>query len=227
MGWLGVDQPVSLITVYLGFYLAIVFLSLSIACGLYYLAELCEEYVMTTKRLIGYTIQAELLLHLLLFADRLPPAALAVGIAAHLSYLRLLKPFPYIQLTSGSTLASIGLLLGSTFMWTKHYMATYYTVEYIAAFLLLTTFLVPFAFFLGMSGDYTTLPGAGGWVPTPSGGVGLQRTGSGRLLQPAEKKKRRGAVLRLFDMLRRKRDEVLPDIARQLPDASHLMKEKI
>ena len=32
-------------------------------------------------------------------------------------------------------------------------------VEYIAAFLLLTTFLVPFAFFLGMSGDYTTLPG--------------------------------------------------------------------
>lgn len=43
---------------------------------------------------------------------------------------------------------------------------------------------------------------AGGWVPTPSGGVGLQRTGSGRLLQPAEKKKRRGAVLRLFDMLR-------------------------
>ena len=43
---------------------------------------------------------------------------------------------------------------------------------------------------------------AGGWVPTPSGGVGLQRTGSGRVLQPADKKKRRGAVLRLFDMLR-------------------------
>ncbi|PRW56590.1 Transmembrane adaptor Erv26 [Chlorella sorokiniana] len=225
MGWLGVDQPVSLITVYLGFYLAIVFLSLSIACGLYYLAELCEEYVMTTKRLIGHTIRAELLLHLLLFADKLPPAALGVGIVAHLSYLRLLKPFPYIQLTAGGTLVSIGLLLASTFLWIKHYMASYYTVEYIAAFLLLTTWLVPFAFFLGMSGDYTTLPGAGGWVPTPSGGVALQRTGSGRVL-PAEKK-RRGAVLRLFDMLRRKRDEVLPDIARQLPDASHLMKEKI
>ena len=64
------------------------------ACGLYYLAELCEEYVMTTKRLIGHTIRAELLLHLLLFADQLPPVALAAGIAAHLSYLRLLKPFP-------------------------------------------------------------------------------------------------------------------------------------
>ncbi|KAI7839316.1 hypothetical protein COHA_007014 [Chlorella ohadii] len=226
MGWLGVDQPVSLITVYLGFYLAIVFLSLSIACGLYYLAELCEEYVLTTKRLIGHVIRAELLLHLLLFTDKLPPTALAVGIAAHLSYIRLLKPFPYIQLTAGGTLASIGLLVASTVLWLKHYMSSYYTVEYIAAFLLLTTFLVPFAFFLGMSGDYTTLPGAGGWVPTPSGGAALQRTGSGRVLGPAEKK-RRGAVLRLFDMLRRKRDEVLPDIARQLPDASHLMKEKI
>lgn len=42
---------------------------------------------------------------------------------------------------------------------------------------------------------------AGGWVPTPSGGAALQRTGSGRVLGPAEKK-RRGAVLRLFDMLR-------------------------
>ena len=32
-------------------------------------------------------------------------------------------------------------------------------VEYIAAFLLLTTWLVPFAFFLGMSGDNAVLPG--------------------------------------------------------------------
>lgn len=40
-------------------------------------------------------------------------------------------------------------------------------VEYIAAFLLLTTFLVPFAFFLGMSGDYTTLPGVSAAAGTP------------------------------------------------------------
>jgi len=50
--------------------------------------------VLTTKRLIGHVIRAELLLHLLLFTDKLPPTALAVGIVAHLSYLRLLKPFP-------------------------------------------------------------------------------------------------------------------------------------
>lgn len=41
-------------------------------------------------------------------------------------------------------------------------------MEYIAAFMLVTTGLVPFAFFLGMSGDNAVLPGvsrlcAAGW----------------------------------------------------------------
>ena len=27
------------------------------ACGLYYLAELCEEYIITTKRIIGHVIK--------------------------------------------------------------------------------------------------------------------------------------------------------------------------
>lgn len=99
------------------------------ACGLYYLAELCEEYVITAKRVIGHTIKAELLLHLLLFWDRLPAACLGCGIAAHLSYLRLLKPFPYIQLSSGSGLASIALWLASSGLWVRHFMTTYYTGE--------------------------------------------------------------------------------------------------
>lgn len=233
------QHPVSLITVYGGFYLAIVFLSLSIACGLYYLAELCEEYVITAKRMIGHTIKAELLLHLLLFWDRLPPACLGCGIAAHIVYLRLLKPFPYIQIGSGSGLLAIALWLASTGLWVRHFIGTYYTVEYIAAFLLVTTWLVPFAYFLGMSGDNAVLPVSGGYPysmggssssgslqRTPSGGSYLQRTASGRPVAPSGKK-RRGLMLRIFDALRRKRDQVLPDIAKQMPDATHLLKEKI
>lgn len=225
------EHPVSLISVYAGMYLAIVFISLSVACGLYYLAELCEEYVITAKRLIGYTIKAELVLHALLLWDRLPAVCLACGAAAHVSYLRLLKPYPYIQLTSPNGLASIALWLASTGLWVRHFMGTLYTVEYIAAFLLLTTWLVPFAFFLGMSGDNAVLPGAGGYpysvASSGSSGSLLQRSTSGRP-QPADGgKKRRGLMLRIFDTLRRKRDKVLPEIAKQLPDASHLLKEKI
>lgn len=82
---------------------------------------------MTTKRLIGHTIKAEIALHLLLAWDRLPPAALACGVAAHLSYLRLLRPFPYVRLTSGAGLLSIGLLAASTLLWVRHFMGTFYT----------------------------------------------------------------------------------------------------
>ena len=49
--------------------------------------------------------------------------------AAHLSYLRLLKPFPYVSLTSGAGLTSIGLLALSVGLWLRHYWKSYYTSE--------------------------------------------------------------------------------------------------
>jgi hypothetical protein len=48
---------VSLVAVYVGLYLFIVFVSLSLACGLYYLAELIEEYTLTTRRILTWAIR--------------------------------------------------------------------------------------------------------------------------------------------------------------------------
>lgn len=51
----------------------IFFLCACLACGLYYLAELIEEYTRLTKKLILWTIRVVLVVHvLLLVADRLP-----------------------------------------------------------------------------------------------------------------------------------------------------------
>lgn len=74
-------------------------------------------------------MQAELLLHALLFYDRLPALCLLAGIAAHVSYLRLLKPFPYLELLSVNGLTSIGLLIASSVLWIRHFMSSYYTGE--------------------------------------------------------------------------------------------------
>lgn len=90
------------------------------------------------------------------------------------------------------------------------------------AFLSVTTFIVPFIFFLSLAGDQAVLPGAGGYpysspqsTPGNGGSVG--------------EKKRRGFALRLFDILRRKRDEVLPDVIGRYagPSTGLLPKEKI
>jgi Transmembrane adaptor Erv26 len=54
----GAQQTVS---TRIGFYLVIVFLTLGIACALFYLAELIEEFTSTTKRLISYLIRVRCL----------------------------------------------------------------------------------------------------------------------------------------------------------------------
>lgn len=88
--------------------------------------------------------------------------------------------------------------------------------------MLVTSWIVPFVFFLSMAGDQAVLPGAGGYpYSSPdrrdSGGGG----GTGQ-------KQRRGLALRIFDVLRRKRDEVLPDVMAKFPASSGFMpKEKI
>jgi len=80
-----------------------------------------------------------------------------------------------------------------------------------------------------MAGDQAVLPGAGGY---PYSGPDRQKYGNGSSSSSggggAGQKQRRGLALRIFDILRRKRDEVLPDAMAKFPASAGLMpKEKI
>jgi hypothetical protein len=178
----------------------------STACGLYYLAELIEEFTVTAKRILGYTCRALLVVHLLLLIDRLPFHCLVLGFGAHVSYIRLLKRFPYMQFTSPEGLTSVTAFLLSSTAWLYHWHKSYYTVEYILAFMLVTSWCVPFVFFLSMAGEQAVLPGAGGYPYSSPDRRDSGNSGGGG----GGKKQRRGLALRIFDVLRRKRDEVLP-----------------
>ncbi len=61
--------------------------------------------------------QVELVLHLLLvwdfYSEGLALAALVGGVAAHLAYLRLMRQFPYIELSSARGLISVGERAGT------------------------------------------------------------------------------------------------------------------
>ena len=95
------------------------------AAGLYYIAELVEEYTQLTKRIVSWisevgghrvwllasvccvstaeichlhAAQVTLLLHVaLLFWDKLPLVPVAVSAAAHVTYLQLLRSFPFFR----------------------------------------------------------------------------------------------------------------------------------
>lgn len=74
---------VSTATVWLGAYLFLVFLSLCVATGLFYLADIVEEHPRVAQRLLRRAAAGTAAAHLLLAADGQPPACVAAGIAAH------------------------------------------------------------------------------------------------------------------------------------------------
>jgi hypothetical protein len=200
------------------------------ACGLYYLAELIEEFTNTTKRFISWTIRGELLLHIALLIDRLPWHCLALGFLAHVAYLRSLRRFPYMQLSSSEGIASSLAFIATNAAWMRYYWSSVYSLEYIAAFMLVTTWVVPFGMFLGLAGDQSVLPGAGGYpysTPPPASTGRSYGGGGGQEATSAREKPRRGFALRVFDVLRRKRDEVLPEAMSMLPPSTGLYKHKL
>ncbi|KAI9495695.1 transmembrane adaptor Erv26 [Zychaea mexicana] len=87
------------------------FVVLSLACGLYYLAELVEEYTVYTRKIIKAMTATVVGIHVLLWiVDRLPFLLLAFSILCHGVYTMNLKTFPFISLTSVPFIASCGML---------------------------------------------------------------------------------------------------------------------
>ncbi|XP_058049355.1 protein TEX261 isoform X2 [Ahaetulla prasina] len=83
------------------------FVTLGIAAGLYYLAELIEEYTVATSRIIKYMIwfSTAVLVGLYLF-EHFPGLVVGVGLFTNLVYFGLLQTFPFIMLTSPNFILS-------------------------------------------------------------------------------------------------------------------------
>ncbi|XP_026723203.1 protein TEX261 [Athene cunicularia] len=79
------------------------------AAGLYYLAELIEEYTVVTRRIIKYMIwfSSAVLVGLYLF-EHFPGFMVGVGLFTNLVYFGLLQTFPFIVLTSSNFILSCG-----------------------------------------------------------------------------------------------------------------------
>uniref|UniRef100_A0A8C0UFI2 Protein TEX261 n=1 Tax=Cyanistes caeruleus TaxID=156563 RepID=A0A8C0UFI2_CYACU len=79
------------------------------AAGLYYLAELIEEFTVLTKRIIKYMIwfSSAVLVGLYLF-ERFPAFLVGMGLFTNLVYFGLLRTFPFIVLTSSNFILSCG-----------------------------------------------------------------------------------------------------------------------
>uniref|UniRef100_A0ABI7XNV0 Protein TEX261 n=1 Tax=Felis catus TaxID=9685 RepID=A0ABI7XNV0_FELCA len=109
---------------WLSLFIQVAFITLAVAAGLYYLAELIEEYTVATSRIIKYMIwfSTAVLIGLYVF-ERFPTFMIGVGLFTNLVYFGLLQTFPFIMLTSPNFILSCGLVV------VNHYLAFQFFAE--------------------------------------------------------------------------------------------------
>ncbi|KFH73033.1 hypothetical protein MVEG_00258 [Podila verticillata NRRL 6337] len=144
---------------YAGTGIAFLFSTLSLACGLYYLAELVEEYTVLTKKIIKGLTVAVAVLHLALWLlDGFPFSKILFSLFCHAVYSLNLGKFPYISLLSLPFLASCALVLCDHFMWFQFFTRRYYSFMSIASFFGICVWMIPFAYFISLSANDNALP---------------------------------------------------------------------
>jgi len=187
-------------------YLFLLFIAVCLACGLYYMAELAEEYPTFTKAIIKWSIVVITGLHpMLCILEPFPILPVAVGIATHCMYYRLLvMNFPFIELTSPNFLGSCGMMILSHYFWISHFNTTMYPITYIMGFFFTCVWLVPFAYFISLSINEFVLP-----CEFPS----YKQQQQDSYMQDGESKKPKGAFMKIAGLFSSKKNEIIQDNA--------------
>jgi hypothetical protein len=103
---------------YIAGYCVLLFLAISLACGLYYLAELTEEYPSITKKVIQISIyQSAASLVLLLIFDDWPYMETFFTLGGCFLYHKLMQSFPLIEFSSLLFIGSMLSFVIQNLMW--------------------------------------------------------------------------------------------------------------
>jgi len=139
--------------------LQVCFVTLAIAAGLYYLAELVEEYSVMTAKVIRWMVVFVIFTYFGLFLfENLPVTLVVGGLVAQVFHLALLSTFPFFTATSPSFLGAVCLVLINHYLAFSHFGENYHPFPEVMAYFTLCQWLVPFAFFVSLSANENVLP---------------------------------------------------------------------
>lgn len=134
-------------------------LCLITAAGLYYLAELVEEYTVTAKKVITWMVVGSVLLYVVFtFTERFSWSMLLCGLGAQALHAVILKNFPYVKFLSPSFLGAVILLLLNHYLAFIYFQQQYHPFTEVMAYFTLCLWLVPFALFVSLSANDNVLP---------------------------------------------------------------------
>ncbi|CAH1379356.1 hypothetical protein MTP99_003188 [Tenebrio molitor] len=144
---------------YLAIIVQLIFITIAIAAGLYYLAELVEEYSSIAKKCIWWTNTAVTVLYLLLWLfENFPTHMVGFGILAQISHFCILRHFPCVSLISLEFVAAVILLVLNHYFAFQYFAAVHYVFSEVVAYFVLWLWLVPFALFVSLSANDSVLP---------------------------------------------------------------------
>uniref|UniRef100_A0A6M2DWW1 Protein TEX261 n=1 Tax=Xenopsylla cheopis TaxID=163159 RepID=A0A6M2DWW1_XENCH len=144
---------------YFSLLVQIVFITISIAAGLYYLAELVEEHTVVAKQAIYVMVSISILIYIgFIFFETFSWFLIICGLAAQLFHCIILKNFPFVQLSSFSFITTVMLLVFNHYLAFMFFAENYHPFSEVMAYFILCLWLVPFSLFVSLSANDNVLP---------------------------------------------------------------------
>lgn len=183
---------------WISFVFQLSFATLSLAAGLYYIAEIIEEFSAFTEKIIRWMIiiTCGILIGLLIF-EGFPFKLIGAGLFSNVVYSGLLRSFPMIELSSPNFILSLIMLAINHILAFSYFGEEYHPFHDVLAYFTLCVWLVPFTFFISLSAGENILP-------TSSYSQGQEDVLSHYM---SRGKKQRGGVLKLLEFAR---EAILP-----------------
>lgn len=144
---------------WVGLIVQLSFVILSVAAGLYYIAELIEEYTVLTCRVIRVLILITMTVYggMFLF-ENFPASMIICGIISQAMHLLVLKTFPFFDLTSLPFIGSVAFVVINHYLAFKYFSSVYYPFSEVLTYFTLCLWLIPFSFFVSLSANENILP---------------------------------------------------------------------
>lgn len=145
---------------WIAFILIAVCLTISVAAGMYYVAELIEEYTTVAKRIIRLLLIIVTCLNILLvfFESEFTWTLCAIALLSNVVYFFILAEFPVIAFLSPTFLFSMLLLIIHHYFAFSFFNHHYYPFPEILAYFTIFVWLIPFCFVLSLSANDYVLP---------------------------------------------------------------------
>jgi len=177
--------------------------TLSLAAGLYYIAEVVEEYTVLTAKVIRYMIYATSVAFVGIYLfESFPFYMVLFGILTNLDYYIVLSSFPSISLSSISFITGLILVLINHYFAFQYFTTVYYPFPEILAYFTICLWLIPFAFFISLSINEYTLPTMHTSNPQSLGSP----------MDNVFRRPKRSGVLGMFDYISEKKDNWKEDV---------------